>query len=466
MKPQPLFYEERFLESWVGPIINDPLTAIVELVANCWDAYATEVSIEFPSTDHDCDFSIRDNGRGMLFEDFQYIWRALSYDRISHHGKFVDPPKDVQGLPRRVFGQNGKGRFAAFCFSDKYRITSAKHGKKFSCMVHRTPESPLLIAPPRKTECDVTEHGTEICCIGNKKNILVTEDQVREYLGGRFLADPSFKVIFNDLKISFNDLSDSSLSTHTITVDGYGECEIVHIDSKISSKTSRQHGIAWWVSNRAVGECKWRGSDYKNILDRRTSEAKRFTFIVKADFLNDANAVKEDWSWFKKDNSAWLSTYKTVQDKINEIISETEQSAREYKRQYVLEKAGQSINTLPPLSKDRVKLFVNDVVNECPNFGENEIFQLTTILTKLEKAKSRYGLLELLHHQDPKDYDALHQILSDWTIGMAKIVLDEIETRLRLISELKSKLDIKGVNEVKELQPLFEKGLWMFGPQF
>lgn len=49
---------------------------------------------------------------------------------------------------------------------------------------------------------------------------------------------------------------------------------------------------------------------------------------------------------------------------------------------------------------------------------------------------------------------------------MAKIVLDEIQTRLKLIGELKIKIEMKGIDEVHELQPLFEKGLWMFGPQF
>ena len=49
---------------------------------------------------------------------------------------------------------------------------------------------------------------------------------------------------------------------------------------------------------------------------------------------------------------------------------------------------------------------------------------------------------------------------------MAKIVLDEIQTRLKLISELKIKIEMKGIDEVQQLQPLFEKGLWMFGPQF
>jgi len=39
MEQRTLLYDERFLESYAGAIITDPATAIVELVANCWDAY-------------------------------------------------------------------------------------------------------------------------------------------------------------------------------------------------------------------------------------------------------------------------------------------------------------------------------------------------------------------------------------------------------------------------------------------
>jgi hypothetical protein len=38
MEQRTLLYDERFLESYAGSIITVPATAIVELVANCWDA--------------------------------------------------------------------------------------------------------------------------------------------------------------------------------------------------------------------------------------------------------------------------------------------------------------------------------------------------------------------------------------------------------------------------------------------
>jgi hypothetical protein len=145
MQQEDLFYEDRFLESWVGSIITDPSTAIVELVANCWDAYATDVKITWPNPKTGKQFTIGDNGVGMTRDEFQYIWRAMSYDRVTRHGTTARPPPNVPGLPRFVFGRNGKGRFATFCFSNEYLIRSKKNGQQFTYRVMRKPEHPLVL---------------------------------------------------------------------------------------------------------------------------------------------------------------------------------------------------------------------------------------------------------------------------------------------------------------------------------
>jgi len=466
MAQEDLFYEDRFLESWAGGIITNPSTAIVELVANCWDAYSKNVKITWPDAKANRQFSIADDGVGMTRDDFAYIWRALSYDRIGRFGNTVNPPPDVQGLPRFVFGKNGKGRFASFCFASEYTITSKKDGQQFTYRVCRRSDKPLVLEELEFIAEGIQGHGTTITGSGEIPQVSLSEDGARELLGGRFLANPAFKVYIDQKQITFNDIAAASLSIVDLDIPGLGAVKIYHIDTQKADKTTKQHGIAWWVLNRAVGECKWRGSDVERVLDGRTEKAKRFTFIVQADFLNDANAVKDDWSGFKDDNKTWNDVRPVVQDKIRQIIFETSNIEREAKRVSVLGKIGGAVNALPPLSKDRVETFVNEVVDTCPNFGEQEIVQLSAILAKLEKTKSRYGLLELLHNQDPSDLDALHEVLTQWTVGMAKIVLDEIQNRLRLINELRTKTKVAGIDEVHELQPLFERGLWMFGAQF
>lgn len=461
-----LFYDERFLESWAGSIVSNPSTAIVELVANCWDAYSTEVKIVWPDVTQNKQFSISDNGLGMTKDEFQFIWRTMSYNRLAHGGLTINPPSDVLGLPRPVFGKNGKGRFASFCFANEYIITSKKNGQEFTCKVYSTPNKPLALDVTDYKEKGVIGHGTQIRGVGTIPRINLSEDAAKELLGGRFLANPAFHVYVNGSQVTFNDISSSCLSTLEFEIKGAGKIKIYHIDSRKADKTTKQHGIAWWVLNRAVGECKWSGSDLQKILDGRTSEAKRYTFIVQADFLKEVDAVLDDWSWFKEENDIWKKVRASVQEKIRGIISDGSKAERETKKQSVIEKIGGVVNKLSPLGKERVQTFVYEVVDTCPNFGEQEIIQLSSILTKLEQTKSRYGLLEILHNQAPDDLDALHDVLSQWTIGMAKIVLDEIQNRLKLINELKAKIQVAGIDEVHELQPLFEKGLWMFGPQF
>lgn len=465
MEQRALLYDERFLESYAGAIITDPATAIVELVANCWDAYATEVNITWPDTQLEKQFKITDNGHGMTRDEFQHIWRTIAYNRLSSGGATTAPPQDVQGSPRLVFGKNGKGRFASFCFASEYLITSRKNGQEFVCRVRRTATDPLVLEEISFKDKGVKGHGTEI--VGNQTipRIMFTPEKARELIGSRFLANPAFKVKLNGSEITFNDIPDL-LSKSEVDVEGYGKAIILHIDTKKADKTTKQHGLAWWVQSRAVGQCKWSRSDYERILDGRTSEAKRFTFIVQADYLNAHDAVQGDWSGFKEESQAWNKTREAVQDRVRQIIFDASKAERDTRRSAVIEKIGTTINTLSPVSKDRVESFVNEVVDTCPNFGENEIVQLSSILAKLEQAKSRYGLLDLLHKCEPTDYDTLHGILKEWTIGMAKLVLDEIQNRLKLIGELRTKLKQVGVDEVHELQPLFERGLWMFGAQF
>jgi hypothetical protein len=66
----------------------------------------------------------------------------------------------------------------------------------------------------------------------------------------------------------------------------------------------------------------------------------------------------------------------------------------------------------------------------------------------------------------PGDLDELNEILVDWTVRTAKLALDEIASRLKLIEELDQKLRDPKMDEVGDLQPLFERSLWVFGPEF
>jgi len=88
---QGTLFDERFLGRHAGAIMSDPTTALVELVANAWDAYATKVEIQWPDRETGAAFRIEDNGLGMSADEFEIRWRTLDYNRLSYQGATVMP---------------------------------------------------------------------------------------------------------------------------------------------------------------------------------------------------------------------------------------------------------------------------------------------------------------------------------------------------------------------------------------
>jgi hypothetical protein len=88
------------------------------------------------------------------------------------------------------------------------------------------------------------------------------------------------------------------------------------------------------------------------------------------------------------------------------------------------------------------------------------------LMANMERAQSRYALLEKLEGLGPNDIDVLNDILEKWTVRTAKVALDEIEGRLKIIEEIRLATANPEIQEVQELQPLFGNALWIFGPEF
>jgi len=118
-------FAESFLDYHAGRVISDPQVAIVELVANSWDAGADRVEITWPRGLGE-NLSIADNGTGMTLEEFQKRWPTLNYNRADSQGLAVEFPAGVRSRSRTAFGRSGIGRHAMFASRTS---TSSRHGR-------------------------------------------------------------------------------------------------------------------------------------------------------------------------------------------------------------------------------------------------------------------------------------------------------------------------------------------------
>jgi len=383
------YFEEGFIQKHAGKIMYLPDFALVELVANAWDAGAQVVKINIPDKLGEI-ISIEDNGTGMTQTEFEKIWPVLSYNRVKHQGKEVIFPEIIESK-RLAYGRNGKGRHSMFCFADNYKVETWRNGDccTFSVKI-AFGTKPFDIKLEKKKKRD--SHGTKLYT--KLKRNLLKPDFVKELIGSKFIIDPSFRLFVNEEEVLFTDLK-HLMEKETIHTS-YGDIEAYLFDTQSSGRTTKQYGVAWWVNSRLVGTPSW-GKLEGTYIDGRTSEAKRYTFVIIADILE--NEVKKDWSGFHASVK-----YEEIQSDIEAYIIKKIQnlfsSKRKERKIEILKEHRKVIKKLPIISRDKVGEFVNKVQMYCPTLGVRELNNLTKILINLEKSNSGYDLLSKIAEFD------------------------------------------------------------------
>ncbi len=294
LAPAPFAFADRFLQDHAGQIISDPRTAVLELIANSYDARATKIDILWPA-ERGGKFSVSDDGIGMTMAEFERRWRTLCYDRAAEQGTAVAFPSGVRGVKRTAFGRNGKGRHAPFCFADSYEVVTRKGGDSIHVRVELASSgtTPFEISHLGGSKKD--GHGTVISATLERH--LLDVEELRQLIGSKFLVDPSLCINVNDFPVQLMALA--GLKTTLIPVEDHGEITVHFIDSIEHYRTSKLRGITWWVNQRRVGEPSWDRLDEEGAyLDGRTEHAKKFSFVVMADFLTPGQDAKADWSDF------------------------------------------------------------------------------------------------------------------------------------------------------------------------
>lgn len=463
-------YHPRFLDKFLGNMIKDPVIAIIELVANAFDAGAKHVYIKWPTTKElggNSRFEIVDDGKGLSLSEFKKIWGTLNYDRIANQGNTVQIfDKDKLIETRTVYGKNGKGRFSSFCFNDKYTFESTKDNKTFSCEVLRssTEDTPLILKPSEPID-STSNNGVKILADIKHKNALIELSKLRMELSARFISRPSFKIFVNGDLLTLQDIPKECITEKSVK---FKDRDILLrlIDTNKVDISVRQRGVAWWVQGRLVGDINW--SFLKNFaeFDQRSTSAKKYNLIIEADCLHEYDLVLPDWNGFDTNHNTWHEFEKIMIPAVRELIEAPSLKESTLKANAALNKVRSESEDLGLLSKSKLISFVDQSIKFCPSLSEATLHNLAKILINLEKSSNKYNLIQKMSSLSGDQLDKLDSILEDWGVDMAKVILDEIGGRIKTIAEFKLKMDVPRIDEVHELQVLFEKSLWMFGPQF
>lgn len=107
-------------------LITDRITALFELVKNCYDANAQKVSVVFERVGvggENPEITIEDDGYGMSFSDIRDKWMVIGTSSKKSN------PISPEPFNRRCVGEKGIGRFAVDKLGDKVCIVTKKKGE-------------------------------------------------------------------------------------------------------------------------------------------------------------------------------------------------------------------------------------------------------------------------------------------------------------------------------------------------
>jgi hypothetical protein len=189
-------------------------------------------------------------------------------------------------------------------------------------------------------------HGTTIsltCGTGT-----LPDSYIRDLIGYKFAVDPSFEVFVNNLPVRLLNLREG-VATRVIEIEDVGTIHLHRLDPQEQERTMRLKGIAWWVNTRMVGEPSWEGLDGEGqYLDGRSTEAKRYSFIVESDVL--LPYTKADWSGFKASPNV-ESVKQAVHNAVVEELKALVVDDRKALKKAAIAEHRTLIKQLPPVSQ-------------------------------------------------------------------------------------------------------------------
>jgi hypothetical protein len=450
-------FEDDYLVKSLGNIVRDPEYALTELVANAWDAGATNVNIEVPGEQGGL-IRVTDNGVGMTPDEFKQRWMKLGYNRQKHQGLEVEFPRGVTGGRRRAYGRSGIGRHGMFCFADNYIVSTNKDGTHSEFAVELSSgEHPFVIRSEKCRKGDGFGTAVETEVVRN----LPYSDLIRETISGRFIHDPRFVVSVNGtvLPLASHPGADDPVK---LPVPDCGEIEIVLVDTQKSARTKQKQGFAFWVQNRLVGEPSWTLGNNVTI-DARTTFGRRFTILVRCDCME--TELEADWSGFKK-GARRNAFFKVLNDFALAKYQEFSKEKVDETKRRAFEDNLSSIRPLSGAARIEVASFVESVVELEPTIKPESLSTAVQAVINLQQTKSGQRLLEKLSALPCDDIAALDKLLSDWSAQDALTVLEEIDHRIATIKAIEILAVKKETDELHTLHPLVTEARWLFGPEF
>ena len=462
---------------------------IGELVANAWDANATEVEITIPETQLDdaSQILIRDNGMGMSDQDIREKYLIVGRDRREDEDTDQTPPP----LKRPIMGRKGIGKFSAFGIARNLEVESASNGTvsrfvmDYDEMLQNATDR-CAEFPPLSPTGTVTR-GTTITLkrITKYRTRRISLQALRRGLARRFSiigSQHGFQVVINDSAISVEERDMQRL----LGKDANGNPYLWKIDEEIEPGTG-------WIVSGWIGAVE-RTKPEDDGVDRGISIMARGKLVqepflfhavvgqqyalsylvgeLHAEFVDEAedtigtsrnvlvwdteaNAKLMEWGKRKVNKIARKWAKKRQQDNVHKL--EENKLYRSFKNR------AKDIG-----NKRALKLadsLVRQAISKNPTASVNELEPIIKTSLDFLEFDTFWAITQDLVQSDVDDVGKLIGLFKEWEIVEAKEMSRVTEGKIATIEKLQ-RLIKKDAPEVPTLHKFLKEFPWVIDPRW
>ena len=476
-------------------LYSNTAAALTELIANAWDADATEVRIKI--SDDQTQIIITDNGHGMSVDDLNNKFLKVAYKRRNNHAT------SPNGRP--VMGRKGIGKLALFSIAQHVVITSKQKDRDshaLSIDVNQLKDcidSGKPYHPSEETANDIAglAHGTTFVLtklLSSRVNQSISA--MKKRIARRFSVigeQDAFDVYVNDEKISQLDRDDYRNLQFVWQLPNSKQHEFPENTKKFDF-TSNQHthkGITYSFSG-------WIGTAYKpkdldssdmgningisilsrgrifqeNILDKISENRlikNYITGVIQADFLDDDNVddlATSDRQRVREDDPRYMALTEFIKSLINYMFSTWSTERRKHDVKESVERyplLNDWLEDLPKKHKEQAEKLLSTVshlsINSDKEDDRKELLRSTVLAFERLKLEGSVHEFNDAINSNPIE---LIKIFSSYDSYEVSLYHDIVKSRLHTINLIQGK--IKENDYENSIRDFIYDHLWLIDP--
>lgn len=455
-----LTFAPRILEHLGISAYNSLRKCLAELVANAYDADATEVRITLPDTvDENSMITVSDNGTGMsptdLSEKFLYVARNRREEGERSEND------------RLLIGSKGIGKLAGFGIASRVRVVTRRNREQSALTIDKDVLESLKTLSQHKFDIVVSAterpNGTTLELSDLHEGLhLPAADVLRRHLYRVMPSGPDFRMLVNDVECTAEDILGEK-SQFSETIDGVGTVTGYYI---IANQRQKVPGLAVRVRGRIVLEPSLFGLDTRahgfftaekvagemnaEFLDPEKTEGERHDLIKTSrdGFLEDSATVQQF--------NEWASTF------VRKIVQGVDASESRKRTDALL--AAPEIRTrlekLPPHIRGTASKVVRTLVEKLKTASDEDAKNLVEWVLRYYESNVLKELMNAIASADIGEAEKLGKLIQEWGLTQVNSVVGIIETQIKIIMRLEE-LVVSDKAEEIDLHKLIESNLWL-----